>query len=125
MICRSSRTSFKQHLFRETTPEDFDAAFDKLDQRLKEAPRNSETVSEDGQEVLEGQVYDFEELERIDKGLAPVTFREDVQLVGPNPSSSSWDVESLLMFSGVDDCTSLLELDFMIIMWILSKLYYT
>jgi hypothetical protein len=79
------------------TPEDFDAAFDKLDQRLKEAPRNLEMVSEDGQEVLEGQVYDFEELERIDKGLAPVTFQEDVQLVGSNSSSSSWDIESLLM----------------------------
>ena len=49
------------------------------------------------QEVLEGQVYDFEEPERIDKGLAPVTFQEDVQLVGSNSSSSSWDVEALLM----------------------------
>ena len=57
--------------------------------------------SEDGQEVLEGQVYDFEELERVDKGLAPVTFQADVQVVGSNSTSSSWDVESLLMSSGV------------------------
>jgi len=39
----------------------------------------------------------FEEPERIDKGLAPDTFQEDVQLVGSNSSSSSWDVEALLM----------------------------
>ena len=38
---------------------------------------------------------------RIDKGLAPVTFGEDVQLVGSNSSSSSWDVKALLMSSGV------------------------
>jgi hypothetical protein len=31
-------------------PKDFDAAFDKLDQRLNEASRNLETVSEDGQD---------------------------------------------------------------------------
>jgi len=78
-------------------PKDFDAAFDELDQRLNEASRNLETVSEDGQEVLEGQVYDFVEPERIDNGLAPVTFQEDVQLVGSNSSSSLWDVEALLM----------------------------
>ena len=58
-------------------------------------------VLEDGQEVLEGQVYDFEELERVDKGLAPVTFQDDVQVVGYNSGSSSWNVESLLMSSGV------------------------
>ena len=83
------------------TPEDFDVAFDELDQRLKETPKDSEMVSEDGQEALEGQVYDFEELERVDKGLAPVTFQDDVQVVGSNSGSSSWDVESLLMSSGV------------------------
>ena len=38
---------------------------------------------------------------RLDKGLAPVTFKEDVQLVGSNSSSSSWDVKSLLMSLGV------------------------
>ena len=74
------------------TPEDFDAVFDKLDQRLKEAPMNSEMVLEDGQEVLDAQVYDFEELERINKGLALVTD------VPPTPAP---DVESLLMFLGV------------------------
>lgn len=41
------------------------------------------------------------ELERIDKGLAPLTFQDDVQVVGFNSGSSSWDVESLLMSSGV------------------------
>ena len=73
------------------TPEDFDPAFDELHRRLKEASRNPEMVSEDG------QVYDFEKLERIDLGLAPVTFQEGIQLVGSNSGSSSWDVESLLM----------------------------
>ena len=65
---------------------------------------------------------------RIDKGLAPVTFQDDVQLVGSNSSSSSWYVKSLLMSSGVhsvDDYTTLLEPDFMLIVWILSKLPYT
>ena len=34
-------------------------------------------------------LYDFEELERIDKGLAPFTSWEDVWLVGFNSGSSS------------------------------------
>jgi hypothetical protein len=38
---------------------------------------------------------------RLDRGLAPVTFGEDVWLVGSNSSSSSWDVKALLMSSGV------------------------
>ena len=38
---------------------------------------------------------------RLDKGLAPFTFGEDVQLVGSNSSSSSWAVKSLLMSLGV------------------------
>ena len=83
------------------TPEDFDAAFDELDQRLKETPRDSEMVEEDDEEVLEGQVYNFEELERMDEGLAPVTFQDDVQVVGSNSGSSLWDVASLLMSSRV------------------------
>jgi hypothetical protein len=66
-----------------------------LDQRLKETPRDPEMVSE------EGQVYDFEELERMDKGLASVTFRDGVWVVGSDSGSSSWDVASLLMSSGV------------------------
>ena len=46
-------------------------------------------------------LYDFEELERIDKALAPFTSGEDVWLVDSNSGSSSWDVKSLLMSLGV------------------------
>ena len=40
-------------------------------------------------------LYDFEELGRIDKGLAPFTSWEDVWLVDSNSGSSSWDIKSL------------------------------
>ena len=55
---------------------------------------------------------DFEELERIDKGLAPFTSWEDIWLVDSNSGSSSWDVKSPLY----------IELNLMLIVWILSKL---
>jgi hypothetical protein len=49
---------------------------------------------------------DFEELERIDKGLAPFTSWEDVWLVDSNSGSSSWDVKSPLLHRTQFDANS-------------------
>lgn len=54
-------------------------------------------------EVLEGEVYDFGELELVDKGLAPLGFEEEVSIIeaGAENSSQSWDITQLISSNGV------------------------
>jgi hypothetical protein len=49
----------------------------------------------DGQEVLEGEVYDFEELERIDRGFVSVAVEPEIVVIG-EPEVGSWDVGQLM-----------------------------
>ena len=44
-------------------------------------------VSEDGQEVLEGQVYDFEKLERVDKACPQLLSRRTYSLWALTPAA--------------------------------------
>jgi hypothetical protein len=56
----------------------------------------------DGQEILAGKVYDFEELESVDKGIAPATFNDNVQVIGSDSEDDlSWDPQSMLIAKGV------------------------
>jgi hypothetical protein len=51
---------------------------------------------------LAGKVYDFVELEQVDKGIAPTAFEDNVQQVGfDSDDGTSWDVQSLLTMRGV------------------------
>lgn len=55
----------------------------------------------DGQETLAGKVYDFEELESVDKGIAPA-FNDDVQVIGSDSEDDlSWDSQSMLIAKSV------------------------
>jgi hypothetical protein len=84
------------------TPEEIEAAFDELE---RENVANGATVVDfqlDGQEILAGKVYDFEELESVDKGIAPATFNDDVQVIGSDSEDDlSWDPQSMLIAKGV------------------------
>jgi hypothetical protein len=51
--------------------DEIDAAFDELE---KEKAASHGVVDADGKEVLEGDIYSFAELDRIDEGLAPRAF---------------------------------------------------
>jgi hypothetical protein len=54
----------------------------------------------DGDEILTGRVYDFEELDRLDSGMMP-SFVEEVPDIGNGATPAGWDIGSLLLTSGV------------------------
>ena len=47
---------------------------------------------EDGNEILEGNIYDLTELDAIDKGIAPVNATEDLDIIG-DEGGFGWDVD--------------------------------
>jgi hypothetical protein len=53
----------------------------------------------DGGEILEGQIYDFEELAKINAGEVPKPANEDIEIIGSD-NEDDWDVET--MVSGVN-----------------------
>ena len=78
--------------------DEIDTAFDELEKEKVAAPHNDV----DGGEVLEGEIYNFAELDRIDEGLAPRAFEEDVStLRGGSGGGSTWDVDALMSARGV------------------------
>ena len=47
--------------------------------------------------VLEGQVYDLEEMKKINEGIAPTGFKDDIQeLSGVSEADNTWSIEALL-----------------------------
>ena len=56
----------------------------------------------DGSEVLEGKVYDWNELEVVDKGSTLMGFMEDISVLDKAAGATTlWDVKSLLSSEGV------------------------
>ena len=57
----------------------------------------------DGSEVLEGQVYDLDEMQRVDKGIAPLGFQDDVQdlMMSGELEAGTWSIQALLSSKGV------------------------
>jgi hypothetical protein len=83
-------------------PEDFDLdeldkEFDEFEKQLKEHP----LPDVDGAEVLNGEVYDFDELDQVNQGVVPV--REDVKVmtVDGTGTQATWDVERLMSITGI------------------------
>ncbi|KAG1857413.1 hypothetical protein F4604DRAFT_1906481 [Suillus subluteus] len=61
-----------------------------------------EQVLDDGNEVLEGQVYDFAELEHVDQGLLPKSVDDEVIVVDhTSHDDRQWDVDMLMSCNGV------------------------
>ncbi|KAG6373650.1 hypothetical protein JVT61DRAFT_6315 [Boletus reticuloceps] len=54
----------------------------------------------DGNEVLEGQVYSWKELEVVDKGSLPMEFAEDISVLD-KAGDGNWDIQALLSSEGV------------------------
>ncbi|KAI5982193.1 ribonuclease H-like domain-containing protein [Pisolithus albus] len=84
------------------TDEELMEAFDKLDREKAEGVQPGD-IELDGNEVLEGQIYDFEELDAIDKGRKPTGFIEDISVIdkAAGADAGAWDVEALLSSEGV------------------------
>lgn len=78
------------------TPDELEEAFG----ALETGPIDPEV---DGSEVLQGHVYDLNELEKIDKGMAPSGFQDDIQQLGTGSGAGTWNIEALLASRGVSD----------------------
>ncbi|KIJ10028.1 hypothetical protein PAXINDRAFT_86638 [Paxillus involutus ATCC 200175] len=68
-----------------------------------EAQKDGETLENiDGKEVLEGNYYSFEELGRVDKGLAPEALEDEVIAVDHSvEGDDGWDMKDLMLLSGL------------------------
>ncbi|OCH87316.1 hypothetical protein OBBRIDRAFT_806119 [Obba rivulosa] len=56
----------------------------------------------DGGKVLEGEVYDFDELARVDRGLVPAAFEEEITVVDYGADvNGAWNIHTLMMMAGI------------------------
>ena len=89
----------------ESTPEDVGKAFEELEAQLH-AEKSTSTAAGilenivDGNEILEGRVYDSRELEAIDKGLAPTNAMEDLNIIG-DAEGLGWDTDAMMVEKGI------------------------
>ncbi|KAG1826901.1 uncharacterized protein BJ212DRAFT_1309153 [Suillus subaureus] len=73
--------------------DEIDAAFALLEHE-KEA---MERALDDGNEVLEGQVYGFAELKHVDRGLLPKSVDDEIMVVDhTSHDDGQWDVDMLM-----------------------------
>ncbi|KAI0340324.1 hypothetical protein BDW22DRAFT_1334446 [Trametopsis cervina] len=79
------------------TEEEFEVEFERWEaQQQAEMGSDVQDLEIDGNEVLEGHVYDFEEFERVEKRTVVLSFESDAVVVAENaPQSVDWDVDTL------------------------------
>ena len=82
----------------DVTLDDIDDAFNKLEDELRKEKEALMDQDVDGGEILEGQIYDFAELAKINAGEVPKPANEDIEVIGSD-NEDDWDVET--MVSGV------------------------
>jgi len=87
--------------------EEIDKTFNDLDAQLHKE-RNAagpdqglRVVLEDGNEILEGNIYDLTELDAIDKGIATVNATEDLDIIG-DEGGFRWDVDVMIVTTSKD-----------------------
>ena len=82
----------------DVTLDDIDDAFDKLEDELQKEKAALMDQDVDGGEILEGQIYDFAELAKINAGEVSKPANEVIEVIGSG-DEDDWDVET--MVSGV------------------------
>jgi len=82
------------------TDKEFKAAFVELEQRDLTDARMLDLVIE-GNEIEAGRVYDLDEFARVEKGVIPSTFEDDVEVVVPASGDTNWDIDTILLSKGV------------------------
>ena len=94
---------------------------DALLSAFKQVVEGEEVVSVGGRGVVEGGVYSFEELDQVDKGIAPRQVDEVVEVVDHNRwDDEGWDVTMLMLSNGLDSHSgSLLVVFFNSELWVL------
>ncbi|KAF8837240.1 hypothetical protein BDN67DRAFT_1014046 [Paxillus ammoniavirescens] len=88
------------------TDEELVEAFDAIDHEKAEA-HQAEVMSTvdpdlelDGNEVLKGKVYDWKELQVVNKGTMPMEFVEDISVLD-KAAGGQWNMKDLLFSEGV------------------------
>ena len=81
---------------KDLTAEEIDHVFSNLNATLKDKALQDP----DGCEVLEGHVYDFKELEKIDQGILPMSFVEEFDIMGWG-ETTEWDIEHMMALKGI------------------------
>ena len=78
-----------------TSLDGLEKAFQNFEEELQQRDRGQPWT--DGNEVLEGEAYDFEELENVDKNIAPVAVVQHVDVLGGNQTEQDddWSIEEL------------------------------
>ncbi|KAJ3539928.1 hypothetical protein NMY22_g4510 [Coprinellus aureogranulatus] len=79
----------------EITEEEIEEAFGSVEKSIREERDSGSAKDPDGCEVLEGRVYNFEALDRVDKGLIPAAEDEETTLVGSG-DEEEWTVDSVM-----------------------------
>jgi hypothetical protein len=54
-----------------------------------------------GNEIGAGRVYDLDEFARVEKGVIPSTFEDDIEMVIPASGDTNWDINTILLSKGV------------------------
>ncbi|KAI0082438.1 hypothetical protein K474DRAFT_1731580 [Panus rudis PR-1116 ss-1] len=86
--------------------EDIDRYFKEMNAKEREAEGEGSlpidpALEDEAAEVNE--VYSFDELEKVDKGIVPTSFEESVRVVDPNAQGDvPWSVEQLLLSQGIN-----------------------
>ena len=80
------------------TDEELEAAFAELEQ----GPTDGNVLDPEIEDEIEaGKVYDLEEFSRVENGVVPSAFEEDVQVIVPASEDTNWDINTLLLSKGV------------------------
>ncbi|KAF5344486.1 hypothetical protein D9758_014132 [Tetrapyrgos nigripes] len=84
--------------------EDVEASFDSLEKEI-EVEKDIELELELEEElatldIVEGKLYDFSELEKVDKGVEPKGFNDEINVLNDS-ADSTWDLKSLLRELGM------------------------
>ena len=81
------------------TDDDIDTAFADLEKR---SPDTSVLDPEiEGAEIEAGKVYDFDEFARVENGVVPTRFEDDVRVVVPASGDTNWNIDSVLSANGI------------------------
>lgn len=84
------------------SPDEIDKAFEELEKQLDDERNTASFPSTMSQraDVLQGQVYNMDELERIEQGLIPATDIEELDVIG-SADEDGWNVEGLMSSKGL------------------------
>ncbi|CAL1715355.1 unnamed protein product [Somion occarium] len=87
------------------TDEQFAAEYEEWErQRAEEVADDNRDVDPVLLDVVPtaGEIYDFTELDRIDRGMAPASFNEEVQMPSSSTEAVVWNVDTLLRMNGME-----------------------